>query len=92
MTRISKTNGSNQVLFPKPVFWLGHFLSFTSSNDAPWARTTNNVKKPQSQMCESCRKALRFLKNKTETFLVYVTYLTLRFSIVQSFNKQTKQN
>ena len=24
---------------------------------APWARATKNVKKPQSQMCESCRKA-----------------------------------
>ena len=22
----------------------------------PWARASNNVKKPQSQMCESCRK------------------------------------
>jgi hypothetical protein len=24
---------------------------------APWARATKNVKKPQNQMCESCRKA-----------------------------------
>ena len=24
---------------------------------APWARSSKNVKKPQSQMCESCRKA-----------------------------------
>ena len=24
---------------------------------APWARATKNVKKPQSQMCESCKKA-----------------------------------
>ena len=32
------------------------------ANAAPWARATNNVKKPQSQMCESCRKLdLRFL-------------------------------
>ena len=23
----------------------------------PWARATKNVKKPQNQMCESCRKA-----------------------------------
>ena len=28
---------------------------------APWARATKNVKKPQNQMCESCRKAWRFL-------------------------------
>ena len=24
---------------------------------APWAKATKNVKKSQSQMCESCRKA-----------------------------------
>ena len=29
---------------------------------APWARATNNAKKPQSQMCQSFRKLdLRFL-------------------------------
>ena len=29
---------------------------------APWARANNNVKKPQSQMCESSRELdLRFL-------------------------------
>ena len=29
---------------------------------APWARATKNVKKPQNQICESCRKLdLRFL-------------------------------
>ena len=27
------------------------------ANATPWARATKNVKKPQSQMCESCRKA-----------------------------------
>ena len=35
-------------------------------------------------MCESFRKLdLRFLQNKTETFLVSVTYLILRFAVVQ---------
>ena len=29
----------------------------SDSRAAPWARSTNNVKKPHSQMCESCRKA-----------------------------------
>ena len=32
---------------------------------APWARVTNNVKKPQNQMCESFRKLdLKFCKTK----------------------------
>ena len=59
----------------------------------PWARATNNVKKPQNQMCESCKMLdLRFLSNKTETFYVSVTHLILRFAIVQvSFNKQTNK-
>ena len=26
-------------------------------NATPWARASNNVKKPHIQMCESCRKA-----------------------------------
>ena len=51
----------------------------------PWARATNNVKKPLSQVCESCRKLdLRFLQNKTESFLVSVPHLILRFTIVQN--------
>jgi hypothetical protein len=28
-----------------------------SGGATPWARVTKNVKKPQNQMCESCRKA-----------------------------------
>ena len=33
---------------------------------APWARATKNVKKPQSRMCESCRKLdLRFFVNQS---------------------------
>ena len=57
----------------------------------PWARATNNVKKPQNQMCESFRKLdLRFLQNKTETFLVSVTHLILKFAVVQNkFEYQT---
>ena len=57
---------------------------------APWARATN-VKKPQSQMCESFGKLdLRFLSNKTETFFVSVTRLNLKFDIVQNKFQQTK--
>ena len=42
-------------------------------------------------MCQSCRKLdLRFLLNKSETFLVSVTYLFARFAIVQ--NKFQKTN
>ena len=60
---------------------------------APWARETNNVKKPQSQMCESCRKLdLRFLLYKTETYLVSVTYLILRFPVAQNKFQQTNKN
>ena len=33
---------------------------------APWARATNNVKKPHSQMCESCRKI--FVKQNRHIF------------------------
>ena len=35
---------------------------------------------------------LGFLKNKTETFLVSVTHLILRFAIVQNQFQQTNQN
>ena len=43
-------------------------------------------------MCESCRELdLRFLKNKTETFYVSVTYLILRFAIVQNKFQQTNK-
>ena len=32
-------------------------MSIWRVGGTPWARATKNVKKPQSQMCESCRKA-----------------------------------
>ena len=36
---------------------------------ASWARATNNVKKPQIQMCESCKKLdLRFVKQNRNNF------------------------
>ena len=58
----------------------------------PWARATKNVKKPQSQKCESYRKAwFKVLKIKTETFLASVPYLILRFAIVQNKFQQTKK-
>ena len=50
---ILKVDCLNYVLFP---------LFSLRGAAAPWARATNNVKKPQSQMWESCRKLdLRFL-------------------------------
>ena len=59
----------------------------------PLARATNNVKKPQNQMCESSRKLdLRFLWNKTELFSVLVTQLILSFAIVQNKFQQTNKN
>ena len=33
-------------------------LPMPTTTAAPWARETKNVKKPQSQMCESCRKLI----------------------------------
>ena len=43
-------------------------------------------------MCKSCRKLdLRFLLNKTETFLASVTHLILRFAIVQNKFQQTNR-
>ena len=43
-------------------------------------------------MFESCRKLdLRFLKSKTETFLVSVKHLILRFAIVQIKFQQTNK-
>ena len=67
-------------------------LSPINRTATPWARATNNVKKPQSQMCESCRKLdLRFLSNKTETSYVSVTHLILRLLLYKiSFNYQKK--
>ena len=35
---------------------MGLQIDGSSRDGTPWARATNNVKKPQSQMCESCRK------------------------------------
>ena len=67
-------------------------LSPINRTATPWARATNNVKKPQSQMCESCRKLdLRFLSNKTETFYVSVTHLILRLAIVQNKFQQANK-
>ena len=44
-------------------------------------------------MCVSCRKLdLRFLRNKTETYLDSVTNLILRFAIVQNKFQQTNKN
>ena len=62
------------------------------ANAAPWAKATNNVKKPQSQICESCRKPdLRFLENKTELFYVSVRHLILRLAIVQNKFQQANR-
>ena len=59
---------------------------------APWARATNNVKKPQSQMCESFGKLdLRFLSNKTENFYLSVSHLILRLAIVQNKFQQANK-
>ena len=44
-------------------------------------------------MCESCRKLdLRFFLYKTETNLVSVTYLILRFPVAQNKFQQTNKN
>ena len=41
----------------------------------PWARVTNNVKKPQSQICESCRNIwYKIFVNKTETFQSHIRF------------------
>jgi hypothetical protein len=48
---------------------------------APWARATKNVKKPVSHVEKF---DLRFLQNKTETYLVSVAHLILRFAMVQN--------
>jgi hypothetical protein len=43
-------------------------------------------------MCESCRKLnLRFLSKQTETFLVSVTHLILRFDILQNKFQETNK-
>ena len=31
-----------------------HGIAYLCSEGTPWARATKNVKKPQSQICESC--------------------------------------
>ena len=60
---------------------------------APWARKTKIVKKPQmNEFFGHVEKLdLRFLPIKTETFLVSVTHMILRFAIVQNrFEKTNK--
>ena len=78
---------------PPIVQLLRRFGVGGSGSGTPWARASNNVKKPQSQMCESYRKLdVRFLYNETETFLVSVAHLILRFAIVQNKFQQTNKN
>ena len=51
----------------------------------PWARATNNVKNLRVKYVRHVENLdLRFCWNKTETFLVSVSYLILRFAIVQN--------
>ena len=67
-------------------------LPVNGTGGALWARASNNVKKPQSQICASCKKLdLRFFENKTESFLVSVTHFILRFAIVQNRFDQTNK-
>ena len=63
-----------------------------SRDAAPWARSTKNVKNLRDKCVGHVEKLdLRFLQNKTQTFLVSATHLILRFTIYKkSFNKQTK--
>ena len=57
---------------------------------APWARATNDIKKPQS---ESCKKLdFRVLYNKTETFHVSVTHFILMLAIVQNKFQRANKN
>ena len=58
---------------------------------APWARATKNVKKPQSQMCESCRKGWFkiFVKPKHFWFQSHIWFWGLLL-YKTSFNKQNK--
>ena len=62
---------------------LGGAGAAISRRNAPWARSTKNVKKPQS-VGHVEKLDLRFLLNETETFLVSVTHLILRFTIEQN--------
>ena len=52
---------------------------------------TKNVKKPQHQMCEKCRKLRRFFQNKTGTILVSMTHFILKFAIAKIKFQQTKR-
>ena len=60
----------------------------------PWARATKNVKKPHSQMCESCRKAWFkiFVKIKQKHFWFQSQILFWGLLLYKiSFNKQTNE-
>ena len=59
----SSPEGSRNPIRPMPAEHLDNPF-FLDRRGAPWARASNNVKKPQNQMCESFRKLdLRFLQN-----------------------------
>ena len=69
------------------------FPSFWKCYGTQWARATKNVKKPQSQMGESCRKAwFKIFVKQNRIFLVSDTHLILRFFIVQNKFQQTNKN
>ena len=55
-------------------------LGDLASHGASWAISTKNEKKPQRKYVGHVEKLdLRFLQNKTETFLVSVTHLILKY-------------
>ena len=66
-------------------------LSALQLYGATWARSTKNVKKPQSQMCESCRKAWFkiFAKQNRNIFGFSHTFDSQILSYKICFNKQT---
>ena len=70
-----------------------HFVKQKMLNATPWARVTKNVKKPQSKICESCRKAWFkiFVKQYWNNFFFQshiLIWCLLLFKI--SFNKPSK--
>ena len=60
-----------------------------SFRDAPWARATKNVKKPQSQKCESCRKACFEILVKQNRKIFGFSH-TFYSEVCYCFNEQTK--
>jgi hypothetical protein len=76
------------------TFALHPLLPAAALAAAPWARTTKNVRKPQNQMCESCRKAWFkiFVKQNRNIFGFSNTFLFWGLLLYKiSFKKQTNE-